>query len=48
MVRGKEAGSFCKVAVVSIVAAGGPCFTVDILTVESSVAQINLNLNIST
>ena len=36
--RGEEAGHFCEVAGVSIVAVGGPVFAVHILTVDSRVA----------
>ena len=37
-VRGKEAGRFCEVVGVSIIAAGSPCFIVGTSTVDSRVA----------
>ena len=35
---GEEVGHFCKIAGMSIVAAGGPCSAVDTITVDSRVA----------
>ena len=40
--RGEKAGRFCEVAGESIVDAGGLCFAVDTLTVDSRVTYIKM------